>query len=95
MIHMPLDDFCAFHPRQFSEVCKAFGEQREADVQMNYEVAHWHAGIVVSPHVRRKPKLELPWDKPKARRASAPQVSKEEAAERFRRLMEKEKASKE
>lgn len=89
---MSLNDFCALSPKEFSECCKAFRDQREQEIHLSYEVARWHALIAIAPHVKRKPKLTFPWDKEeKAKKQKAAVISKEESLERFKLLMKREK----
>lgn len=89
VLHLSLDDFCALSPKEFGETCKAYHEEGEREIQLQYEVARWHASIVVSPHCKGKPKIPLPWDRPKRPLTDTPQVSKEEGRQRFLETMSK------
>ena len=88
---MSFDDFCALSPSEFSACCKAWHDAQEQQIHFHYEVARWQALIGISPHVKRKPQLPFPWEKPKAKQPKQETVSKEESLKRFRKLMKREK----
>ena len=89
-MRMSLDDFCALSPSLFGEVCKAYHEKRETEVHLKYEVARWMTQIMISPHVKGKPKLALPWDKktPVAKKADAKAVQSMTMEEALRKMGE-------
>lgn len=90
-MRMGYDDFCRLRVREFEEACKAFHEQREQEIQLSYEVARYNASVCIAPHVKRKPSLPLPWDKPKDNRPKATAISKEDSLKRLNALLKKEK----
>lgn len=90
VMRMNLDDFCALSPSQFGECCKAYQEHQEHEVQLKYEVARWMTQIIISPHVKGKPKLALPWDKkpPVVKKADAKAVQSMTMEEALKKMGE-------
>lgn len=86
---MGLKDFETLSPDEFEAVCKAYGENRQSEYRDAWERMRMEATICIQPHLRKKvtPEklLPFPWE-----RKEVKQVSKEEALERFERIMAKQ-----
>ena len=95
VVGLSYDDFCRLEIREFRAVCKAFQEQREADVKNDWERMRLLATIVIQPHVKGKMKpeklLPLPWDKPKTPKAKnqKPAITRAEDKARFEALIKR------
>lgn len=92
-VGMSLDDFCRCTPVEFEHIYKAYSEQAEAEFRDRWERMRLLATIVIQPHVKKKltakKLLHLPWDDAVKKEANTPQVSKEEALDRFKQLIKK------
>lgn len=69
---MSLSDFESLSMDEFDAVCKAYGDEREALIENDWERTRAGSCIGIQPHIkgRADPKriLPLPWDKRHVRR---------------------------
>lgn len=89
VIGLSFDDFCRLQMREFTACCKAYNEQRTAEIRNDWERMRMLATIVIQPHVKGRvtPEKLLPfeWEKPRKRKNQKP-VSKKEGRARFEAL---------
>lgn len=96
-IRLSYDDFCRLTPDEFNAVCRAYGNQEQAQYKDNWERMRILAAVTIQPHVKSKltPQKLLPlsWDKKLPRtRQQAEEVKKEhitakEAKERKKKII--------
>ena len=78
-------------PGEFSAVCKAYNETREADMRDAWNRMRLQACICIQPHVKKRltPEALIPFSWERKRDDEAPMLSKENAKRRFEKLMRK------
>ena len=90
VIGLAYDDFCRLQMREFTACCKAFNEQRTAEIHSDWERMRMLATIVIQPHVKGRvtPEKLLPfeWEKAKKKTSHKP-ISREEGKARFESLV--------
>lgn len=96
-IHLSYDDFCRLTPDEFNSVCRAYGDQEQAQYKDNWERMRILAAITIQPHVKSKltPQKLLPlsWDskrphtRQQAEQVESEHITAKEAKERKKKII--------
>ena len=78
---------------EFTAVCKAYNQKREAESRERWEQTRTLAAIIIQPHLKKRitvqQLLPLPWDKRKDPEPNKRTLTKEEQLRRFEELVKR------
>lgn len=89
------EDFCDLTPDEFTHIYRAYGRERAAQYKDNWERMRILAAITIRPYAKKgltpHELLPFPWDTDSrpTHEASAEQISKEDALQRFEEVLGK------